>query len=244
MNFLSSNIEFAGQVSDEELENLYENSEAILFPSLDEGLGLPILEAVNHNKKVVCSNIAVFKEFSTDAFYLFNPTNPEDIAEALRRAVLDKSKSYINKYLPIKEEFTWKNSAHRMLTSEISKQMQILTSKKRKYSIIVEQDESSELVSIIGSLVRNHCREYDVELFIDSLNYGSRNMPLVFNNILPTGDVVDAFRKTRIGMRTIIVTKNSKYTPSIINKGDEVIYLGVSKMDSQKTFRNIFKVKV
>lgn len=235
---LSSSVEFAGQVSDVELEALYANSEAILFPSLDEGLGLPILEAVNHDKKVICSNIDVFKEFSKDAFYLFNPLNTVDMTEAIYRAVSDKSSEYIRRYTPIKEEFTWKNSAAKILNTSVVKQA--IPRSRKQYAIIVEQDESNELMGVIGSLVRKYGRTHEVKLFIDSLKYSKRSRPLVFNDIVPTGDIVDAFNKTSKGSRAIIITSEAKYTPALIQDGDEVIYLGTTKGRVRKIFRETF----
>src|SRR5487761_1516307 len=64
---ISKDIYFTGNISGEELSYLYEHSIGVLFPSEYEGLGLPILEAVEYNKPVACSNISVFKEMSKTA---------------------------------------------------------------------------------------------------------------------------------------------------------------------------------
>jgi glycosyltransferase involved in cell wall biosynthesis len=52
----------AGYVSKEEASILYKNARIYVFPSLDEGFGIPILEALSFSIPVICSDIDVFKE--------------------------------------------------------------------------------------------------------------------------------------------------------------------------------------
>ena len=83
----SDNVIFTGNVSEEELTWLYANAEALLFVPEYEGLGLPILEAAEVNKPIVCSNLTLFNEISLNAFYYADPFDPLDIAEALNKAI-------------------------------------------------------------------------------------------------------------------------------------------------------------
>jgi glycosyltransferase involved in cell wall biosynthesis len=109
---ISSNIIFTGNVSDNELAWLYKNAQAVLFTSEYEGLGLPILEAVKVRKPVACSNIAVFREISSKAFYYFDPLDTEDITlrlyEALRGKKWEDKKAL---YADIDKHYTWKRSS-------------------------------------------------------------------------------------------------------------------------------------
>jgi glycosyltransferase involved in cell wall biosynthesis len=84
---ISDDVIFCGHVSDGELGWLYQHCEGLLFVSTTEGLGLPILEAVAADKKVICSDIPVFKEISDQAFYFADPADEQSIAGALEEAL-------------------------------------------------------------------------------------------------------------------------------------------------------------
>ena len=65
-NKLESQVILAGYVSKEEASVLYRNARIYLFPSSDEGFGIPILEALSFSLPVICSDIDVFKEVGGD----------------------------------------------------------------------------------------------------------------------------------------------------------------------------------
>ena len=115
---LSNNIEFLGNVNSDYLDRLYANSLCVIFAPEYEGLGLPILEAVKKNKPIVCSDLNVFKEISSNSFYFVDQFSPESIAEGISSAVKnveweEKKTGYsvINKY------YSWDNVIHRMLVA-------------------------------------------------------------------------------------------------------------------------------
>jgi glycosyltransferase involved in cell wall biosynthesis len=120
----ADNLVFVGKVSDEDLAYLYKQSLGLLFVSSIEGLGLPILEAVQEDKPVVCSSIDVFREIDNSAFYFCDPHNVGSIAMALRdlagRVGWDTKRA---RYDEIKKLYTWLNSAkllHEALTETSS----------------------------------------------------------------------------------------------------------------------------
>lgn len=65
---ISKNVVFTGNIEGGQLNYLYMEAEALMFPTEYEGLGLPILEAMEHEKPVLCSNISVFREISPTLF--------------------------------------------------------------------------------------------------------------------------------------------------------------------------------
>lgn len=83
---LPSSVRFLGTVSDSELVWLYQNCEVFVFPSLDEGFGLPLLEARSAGARVVASDIPVFRELGV-ADILFDPTDSVDIGQAILRGM-------------------------------------------------------------------------------------------------------------------------------------------------------------
>ena len=104
----SKHIVFTDNVSDNELEWLYENAEAIIFSSKYEGLGMPILDAVANKKPVVASVIPVFKEMTRDAFYFFDHENIDDLEQQIEQALAKHGfKGKLQHYPDIMDKYTW-----------------------------------------------------------------------------------------------------------------------------------------
>ncbi len=83
-------VVFTGSVSDGELAALYTNAGLFVFPSLDEGFGLPLIEAAYFRVPVVCSDIPVFRELGVPAEF-FDPRSSIDLADKLSACLLDDS---------------------------------------------------------------------------------------------------------------------------------------------------------
>jgi len=78
-------ISVTGYISPEELAGWYAKASIFAFPSLDEGFGMPVLEAMAAGVPVVTSNRSALPEVAGDAAMLVNPERSEELAEALRR---------------------------------------------------------------------------------------------------------------------------------------------------------------
>jgi len=76
-------IRVAGYVSPKELEQLYARAAIFAFPSLDEGFGMPVLEAMAHGVPVVTSNCSALPEVAGEAAVLIDPQRVDEIAAAL-----------------------------------------------------------------------------------------------------------------------------------------------------------------
>lgn len=114
---LSSRVVLLGHVEPARLEALYQAASALLFPSLEEGFGLPVLEAMAHGLPVVASKTSSLPEVGGDAALYVDPNDPAEIAEKVRRAVEDQSQreSMISRGLERVFEFTWRRTAERTL---------------------------------------------------------------------------------------------------------------------------------
>jgi glycosyltransferase involved in cell wall biosynthesis len=74
----------AGYVTHEELAAWYARARVFAFPSLDEGFGMPVLEAMAAGTPVVTSNRSALPEVAGDAAILVDPENTEALGQALR----------------------------------------------------------------------------------------------------------------------------------------------------------------
>ncbi len=68
-----------------ELEDLYQRASILAFPSLDEGFGMPVLDAMARGVPVLTSNVSAMPEVAGDAALLVDPTDVHSIADGLRR---------------------------------------------------------------------------------------------------------------------------------------------------------------
>ncbi|MEO8885786.1 MAG: glycosyltransferase family 1 protein [Mucilaginibacter sp.] len=74
---------FTGYLSDTELRDYYKNAIALIYPSLAEGFGLPVLEAFYNNCPLLCSNTSSLPEIAGDAALYFEPLDQQDMASAM-----------------------------------------------------------------------------------------------------------------------------------------------------------------
>jgi len=111
------NIRFLGFVPDEDLPVLYSGSSSFVLPSLYEGFGLPLVEAMACGVPVVASNTSSIPEVVGDAALLVPPTRPEAFAEAILRVRSDADfrKAMIQKGLSRAACFRWDNAACQLL---------------------------------------------------------------------------------------------------------------------------------
>lgn len=82
---IADKVNFLGFVEGEDLPALYSGALAFVYPSLYEGFGLPLLEAMACNTPVVASKSSSIPEVVGKSGLLFNPTNINEIAESLRK---------------------------------------------------------------------------------------------------------------------------------------------------------------
>lgn len=80
---IDSYVIFKHQIQDDELAFLYKNAIAFIFPSFEEGFGLPGLEALNAGTILCASNIKIFREIYKDKAFYFDPYNKNDIAQKM-----------------------------------------------------------------------------------------------------------------------------------------------------------------
>lgn len=116
-NNLKSRIIFTGHVPDHDLCAVYTGATALVYPSLYEGFGLPIVEAMACNCPVICSDTASMPEVAGGAAFLIDPARSDDLAMAIEKIVYDTQirRDLVEKGCSRAANFTWKSTAEQTL---------------------------------------------------------------------------------------------------------------------------------
>lgn len=111
-----ADVKMTGYLSAAELPRLMGGAYALVYPSLWEGFGIPVLEAMQAGVPVVCSGNSSLPEVAGEAGLFFDPLQPEDIAAQLSRVYKDEPgrTEMIRRGLTRAEAFRWEDSAVRM----------------------------------------------------------------------------------------------------------------------------------
>ena len=120
-----ASIEYIGDVSNNQLINLYSNAKILIFPSFYEGFGLPPLEAMSCKCPVILSDIPVLKELYEDAALYINPHDIKDIENMILKLLNDNQlrNDLIQRGLDQSKKYSWKKSANKIISliKEISR---------------------------------------------------------------------------------------------------------------------------
>lgn len=110
-------IHLVGYIEEEDLPALYSAAFAFIFPSLNEGFGLPVIESMACGTPVVTSNITSLPEVSGKAAILVNPFNEKEIAEAMEKVAKDKDlrEEMISEGLVNASKFTWEEMGAKLI---------------------------------------------------------------------------------------------------------------------------------
>jgi len=116
---LEDAVRFPGYVSDEELIALYQVATCLVFPSLYEGFGLPVLEAMAAGCPVITSTASALPEVAGNAALLVDPLNAQEIATAMRQVLQDEDlrRRMIHDGHSRASSFSWEETAR--MTREI-----------------------------------------------------------------------------------------------------------------------------
>lgn len=91
---IAARVRLTGWLDDEDLEGLYRAARAFVYPSLIEGFGLPILEAMARELPVACSNATALKEVGGEAAEFFDPRDTCAMAAAITRLLDDEARRW------------------------------------------------------------------------------------------------------------------------------------------------------
>ncbi len=114
---IENSVNFLGYIESSDLPALYKGASAFIFPSIYEGFGLPILEALSFNVPIAISNIASLPEIAGEAALTFDPEEPEEIAKQTIRLLEDSAlrENLIRLGIDRISKFTWEKTATKTL---------------------------------------------------------------------------------------------------------------------------------
>lgn len=170
-----------GHVSDDEIIDLYNLCEVFVFPSIHEGFGLPVLEAMSCGKPVVGSNTSSIPELLQNNDVLFDPQDSDDIARKLGKVLRDDElkQALGRSNLEKARDFSWSRSANLALDlmedkysggsrpqnhhsgEEIARSLASVIDSYRR--TVTEE----ALIAVAHCIARNHPSAWEKQLFID-----------------------------------------------------------------------------
>jgi len=114
----SEKVKFLGYVSDPELAILYKRAKVFVYPSLYEGFGYPIIEAMRYGCPVVTSNTSSMPEIAGDAALFFDPIKVESITESINKLLEDSNlrTKLIQKGKERAQIFNWKSYYNKLVS--------------------------------------------------------------------------------------------------------------------------------
>ena len=119
-----NNFIFIESPADSELYSLYKNSCLVILPSLKEGFGMQILEAMSAETLLVCSSIPAYREVGNNLCFYFDPESKRSLVLAINKALKTKKNEKIalfKKYRANLKRFNWEQTAKEVLDAYVDK---------------------------------------------------------------------------------------------------------------------------
>jgi alpha-1,3-rhamnosyl/mannosyltransferase len=107
-----NDIQVLGYVPEQVLEDLYRRASVFAFPSLDEGFGMPLLDAMSHGVPVLTSNVSAMPEVAGDSALLVDPSDVASVSQGLWKLTNDGAlrEDLIQRGLKRSGEFSWEKA--------------------------------------------------------------------------------------------------------------------------------------
>jgi len=114
---IADDVIFTDYVDDQHMPLIYNAAKLFVFPSFFEGFGLPVLEAMACGLPVATSNADALTEIAGEAALFFDPSKPEEMAQAMRRLLSSKTarQDYVGRGLERAAQFNWRLTARKTI---------------------------------------------------------------------------------------------------------------------------------
>jgi glycosyltransferase involved in cell wall biosynthesis len=192
---LLEKVVLTGYMSDRELSMLYKNAELLFFPSLYEGFGLPIIEAMAAGTPVAASNRSSIPELVGDAGLLFDPENIDDMALKLHQILSDPElrERLISNGLQISKKFSWEKTAKQYLDIIEGLPSAGISERSHKIATVKESKLKIAYFSPIHPQISG-ISQYSKELLLELKKYADIDLFLDKNVIPLEPEIIKNFR--------------------------------------------------
>lgn len=114
---IQDKVLFIGSVDSDDLVSIYKHAVFLIHPSLYEGFGLPIIEAMGYGVPIIASNTSSIPEIANDSVIFINPTEPQEISKAICNLLSNRQRQHkmIESGLKKVQYFNWSNTAYQIL---------------------------------------------------------------------------------------------------------------------------------
>lgn len=161
-------LKLPGFVSDDELRALYQMCRVFFFPSLYEGLGLPVLEALRCGAPVVASRCSSIPEVAGSVVRLADPDSPRELAEALAATLAEPRAAGQAERIEHARSFTWERSAELAFQAIERRKPKPQTPRKRRVAWVSPLPPArSGIADYSAQLLPYLAGRFDIELIVD-----------------------------------------------------------------------------
>lgn len=166
---IADDLLVTGYVGDEDLVRLYQAAHLVVFPSLYEGFGLPVLEAMQCGAPAICSDSSSLKEVQTDPAARFDPTDVDAIAAAIERVLADDTeRARIEQLQP--PDFSWTRAAEG--TIEQIRRLEAVTaaapSRRPRVALVTPLPPQRSGIATYAARLIEHLKDaVDLTVFVD-----------------------------------------------------------------------------
>jgi len=203
---IEDNLILTGYIPDEELNLLYNNCDGFIFPSLIEGLGIPILEAMKCGAPIIGSNTSSIIELIKEQEFTFNPSNQAEITSLINKILEDESFKLRSKRnsLDQSKNYTWDIvskkaiSAYKNLEKQISeKKLQNKTYKPKIAYFSPLPPKKSGISYYSSELLPLLSKYWQIDLFIDDDYYCDDPYLIANFNIYSFKDFEELYKRNQ-----------------------------------------------
>lgn len=172
---IKNNVIFTNYIPDKMLNVLYNCCDVFIFPSLIEGLGIPVLEAMKCEAPVIGSNSSSIAELIKEKQFIFEP-NEHEMASLIIKVLTDEEfkRKCIKNAIKQSGSYSWENSAQKVLTTYNSLEKELILKKSsnflRKPKVAFFSPlppKKSGIANYSSSILKLLSRYWNIDLFID-----------------------------------------------------------------------------
>ena len=174
---VASSLRLICSADDEELRALYQMCRLFFFPSLYEGLGLPVLEALHCGAPVVTSNCSSLPEYAGPHSWLTDPASPQEMAKVLQQALAEPRDARRAEREAFARSFSWPRSAERacaIMERITTRQRRSVRRRRRLAWVMPLTKDARGMVEYAAELLPRLAKRFDIELIAGS---GSLEIP-------------------------------------------------------------------